>query len=102
MSELSQAILIALFLAFAIGMVVFSYGRSHAILQSWAARNGFEIIEKRQPLFWRGPFFWTSGKGQAVFRVTVRDQQGVMRSGWVRVGHWLVGMLSDDAAVIWD
>jgi hypothetical protein len=33
--------------------------------------------------FVRGPFFWTTGKGQEVFYVTVRDEAGDTSRGFV-------------------
>ena len=49
----------------------------------------------------RGPYFWTSSKGQTVYRVTVEVRGGV-RTGWVRCGGWWLGLLSDQAEVRWD
>jgi hypothetical protein len=76
--------------------------RSRALLRDWAARHGFEILESELRPLRRGPFFWTSSKGQTVYRVTVRDGQGAVRSGWVRCGGWWLGLFSDKTDVRWD
>jgi hypothetical protein len=39
---------------------------------------------------------------QTVYRVTVEDGQGCRRTGWVRGGGWLRGLLSDTTEVHWD
>jgi hypothetical protein len=102
MPDFSGAIFMLLAIMFIAGTMLFTYSRAYAILNTWAAQNGYEIIERRQAWLSRGPFFWTSNKNQVVFRVTVRDRYGATRHGWVRVGHWLLGMITDDATVIWD
>src|SRR5262249_35973173 len=51
--------------------------------------------------FFRGPFFWTSSKGQTVYRVTV-EVKGAVRTGWVRCGSWWLGLRSEQVEVRWD
>ena len=97
-----NVLLFIVFGAFFVGLMLFTYGRAYAILDSWAAQNGYEIVEKRQAWLNRGPFFWTSNKNQVVFLVIVRDRHGIQRKGWVRVGHWLFGMFFDQADVAWE
>ena len=75
--------------------------RSRTLLERWAARNGYRIIDASYRNFFRGPFFWTTSKGQTVYRVTVEVPGGV-RTGWVRCGSWWFGLLSDDAEARWD
>lgn len=75
--------------------------RSRAILENWAAQNGFKIIDSQFRWFFQGPY-WFHWKGQTVFRVKVQDHTGGERLGWVCCGGFLVGILSDDASVIWD
>jgi hypothetical protein len=93
-------------LTFFLGVVVlfhvWYYVRAASLLQRWAEQKGHRLIrqEQRQPL--RGPFFWTTSGHQAVYRVTVEDQQGDLRCGWVRLGSWLWGPFSDRVEVRWD
>lgn len=75
--------------------------RSRSVLERWAERNGYRIIDADYRNFFRGPFFWTSSKGQTVYRVTVQAK-GVVRNGWVRCGSWWLGLLSDQVEVRWD
>jgi hypothetical protein len=92
-------IAIAVFLMFSI---VWRFQRSGSLLQQWAEQNGFSIIDQEYHSFFKGPFFWTSSKGQMVYYVTVKDSEGTIRRGWVRCGGWFLGMLSDNVEVRWD
>jgi hypothetical protein len=83
-------------------LFAWQFRRSDTLLERWAERNGYTLIEREYRWFARGPFFWTSSKGQTVYRVTVEDKAGRRRSGWVRCGGWFFGLLSDTAEVRWD
>ncbi len=95
---------------FAISLVVIAtifgfrwhFARSAAILQKWAVENGYEILEKSYRLLFKGPFFFRTTEHQTVYRVTVRDKAGNVRTGWVACGSWWWGLLSDQAQVRWD
>jgi hypothetical protein len=76
--------------------------RSRSLLERWAERNGYQIIDADYRNLFRGPFFWTTAKGQTVYRVTVEDEAGIERSGWVRCGSQWLGLLSDRVEVRWD
>ncbi len=78
------------------------HGRSSSLLRQWAANNGYHIVRQDYRHFFKGPFFWTSTNGQAVYYVVVEDPAGTMRSGWVRCGGWWLGLLSDHVEVRWD
>ena len=82
--------------------VVFHYTRSGILLDLWAAENGYRILERELRRFRRGPFFFTTSKGQEVYRVVVEDCQGAVRGGYVRCGSWVLGMLSSHVEVRWD
>jgi hypothetical protein len=86
----------------AVGSLLWHFRRSRSLLDQWAEQNGLEILESDYRNFFKGPFFWTSSKGQTVYHVKVRDQEGKVRSGWVRCGGWLLGLLSDNAEVRWE
>jgi len=96
-----------LFGILAVGLFIFlsirwHYSRSSAILEKWAAENGFEILEKSFRHFFRGPFFFRASKHQTVYRVTVRDKAGQVGTGWAACGSWWWGLWSDEANVRWD
>ena len=76
--------------------------RSRRIVQAWAAANGYRLLSAERRWLWFGPFWWRTGRGHAVFRVTVSDSAGNCRGGFVRVGGWLLGMFSNRAVAVWD
>ena len=78
------------------------FGRSSSLLHQWAAKNGYRIVRQEYRHLFKGPFFWTSTKGQTVYYVVVEDAAGTRRSGWVRCGGWWLGLLSDNVEVRWD
>jgi hypothetical protein len=49
------------------------FSRSNSLLQKWAADSGYRIVSQEYRTFSKGPFFWTSNKGQTVYYVVVED-----------------------------
>jgi hypothetical protein len=82
--------------------IAWTVGRSREILDSWAAANGYTILGAERRYLRRGPFFLRSGEGHEVFHVALRDPGGRTRRGFVRVGGWWTGLLSDKVVVEWD
>jgi hypothetical protein len=78
------------------------HDRATAMLQKWAAQNGYQIIRQEHRAFFKGPFFWTSGKSHEVYFVVVEDSGGCQKSAWVRCGGFWLGLWSDHVAVRWD
>lgn len=72
------------------------------LLNSWATRNEVRLVAYEHRLFLRGPFFWTTSNLQLVYRVTVEEAGGHKRLGWVRLGSWCFGLLSNRVVVRWD
>ena len=87
----------------AIASLVWQTTRSRELLDQWAQREGFQLLAVERRYMRRGPFFWTTSKGQEVFFVQVLDlQSGQVRPAWVRVGGWWRGLLSDQVDVRWE
>jgi hypothetical protein len=63
----------------------FAVTRGGTILKDWADKNGYQILHKEFRVFRVGPF-WGQSRQAVVYYVTVRDEQGQQRSGWVRCG----------------
>jgi hypothetical protein len=76
--------------------------RSNDLIDGWARANGLTIVAKESRTFLRGPMFWTTSKGQTVYRITVRDHYGSQRTGWIRCGGRWMGLYSDKVDVRWD
>ena len=89
-------------IALTILVYVWHFSRSSSLLEQWASDNGFELLRREYRVLRRGPFFWTTSRGQTVYYVEVRDRQGHIYSGWVRCGSWWMGLLSDKVEVRWE
>ena len=89
-------------LLFIVGSIYWTSRRSNSVIENWAARNDYRLLEAQQSILSKGPFFWTTSDGQTVYRVTVEDSAGQTRRGWVRCGSWLGGLLSEQIEVRWD
>lgn len=87
-------------LLFGVGMLVWQSNRSHDIIALWAQENGYRILSQDFAPF-KGPFFWSSSRGQTVYHVVVADESGRQREGWVRCGSWWGGLLSSQVEVQW-
>ena len=81
--------------------IVWHFGRSSSILEQWANQHGYRILSREYCCI-KGPFIWTSGKDQVVYYVTIEDESGQKRQGWVRCGGLFLGMLSENVDVRWD
>src|SRR5436190_20197489 len=94
------------FLALVAVLVVLVMGwharRSNALLHLWAEQNQYRILRQQCRRLFKGPYSWTSSKGQAVYYVVVEDSDGHKRSGWVRCGSWWAGLLSDHVEARWE
>jgi hypothetical protein len=93
---------IALIIGLAFASMRWQTSRSEDLIDGWAQANGLTIVAKEARGFLRGPMFWTTAKGQTVYRITVRDQRGSQRTGWIRCGGRWMGLYSDKVDVRWD
>ncbi|HKB39202.1 MAG TPA: hypothetical protein VKD72_22380 [Gemmataceae bacterium] len=102
----NQPVLLILLIVVAVGIsvaaMVWRYQRADQMLRDWAGREGYQLLSASQCWFWRGPYWFRTTKSQMVYRVTVRDQYGEVRSGYARLGGWFLGMWSDEVDVTWD
>jgi hypothetical protein len=73
--------------------------RSNNLLQTWVKRNKFELVSKQN--CWRFSVPLASGRGQTIYFVTVKDERGSLRSGWVRCGGIFLGLNSNKVEVRW-
>jgi hypothetical protein len=94
--------MIILVLILAAGSILWHYSRSASLLRKWSEDNGFRLVSSEYRNYFRGPYFWTTSKGQTVYRVTVQDKPGRLRTGWVRCGGWWLGLMSNHVETCWD
>lgn len=102
MNDVFQILMVLVVVGFAVLSMVWHFSRSNTVLEQWAADNGFELLSSEYCHFMRGPFFWTTSKGQTVYYVKVRTRSGHVRTGWVRCGGFFLGLWSDAAEVRWE
>ena len=102
MEGVAGFVLFVAFAAVVVLAIVWHYSRSNDLLHQWAERRGYRIVQQEYRNFFKGPFFWTTSRGQTVYYVTVEDRQGQQRNGWVRCGGRFLGLLSDNVDVRWD
>ena len=95
----ASGLVVVVAVAAAIALIVWGDRRGLRILENWAADNGFSLLSREVRYLRRGPFFWTTSRSQVVYYVTVRDNLGIERRGWVRCGGWFLGLFSDTAQV---
>ncbi|WP_052573963.1 hypothetical protein [Haloferula sp. BvORR071] len=100
--SLFPGFLIVGFICLAIVNMVWREKRGSELVYGWARENGYRLMRADRCLFSKGPFFWGTSKSQIVFRVVVQDTDGMQRSGWVRCGSWLGGLLSNKTEARWD
>jgi hypothetical protein len=101
-SVVGGVLVVLLFTGMAVLLFLWHFTRSDSLLSQWAERNCYTILHQEYRTFFKGPFFWTSGKDQTVYYVVVEDQAGNRRKGWVRCGGFFLGLLSDHVEVRWD
>ena len=85
-----------------VGMMLWTFARGRELLIRWASENGYQILQSEFRWFRRGPFFWTSSKGQVIYHVVVRAPDGTTRSGWVRCGSFWWGVFGDKTETRWE
>jgi hypothetical protein len=72
--ESSDSVLIVVLALVGLGSTAWQFRRSRSLLDRWAGRNGYRIIDSAYRVFFRGPFSWTSSGLQTVYGVTVVDK----------------------------
>jgi hypothetical protein len=78
--------------------------RCRRIFRKWLEQNGFEVVSREWPGFWKNPFLWKPSIGERVVsRLELRDSAGKVRKGFVRCGDHAKGFLGrHDLEVLWD
>ena len=98
---LERALGILLILVILVGYFRVYFSRSKLLLRKWADENRYELLYAEYRSIRKRPFLW-SAKGQAVYRVEIRDEKGNTRQGWVRCGNWLLGVFVNEVTAKWD
>jgi len=93
-ASLAGALLLAIFAIAA--FIAFNWlleTKAQSIFQNWAREQGYTVL-RFQRAFLSGAFsFWTTSRGQVVYFITIRDNQGAERNACVRCGSFGGGIL---------
>lgn len=101
-----ESIALLLLIPVAIVIYIFAikwlYRRTDQVMERWSRETGFSIVSREFRWLSRGPFWLTASRGQSVYRIEALDAHGMYHTGWMRIGGWFLGILSDQVEVIWD
>jgi len=102
MGETVPIILVVAALGLGLAVMTWSWSQGRRILEQWAQTKGYRIVSSEVRWLRRGPFFWTTSKGQMVYYVVVDTPDGQTRRGYVRCGSFFWGLLNDKAEERWE
>src|SRR6266545_4555408 len=79
----------ALVVGTVMGIALLSHAdrRWREVLSLWLQKNGYRLESADYRVLRLGPFMWTSRRGHAVFYVSLIQQDGVRRQGWIRLSE---------------
>ena len=75
-------------IVFGAGFLVWRPFYARSILQHWAIKKRFEILQFKRCFICGGFNLWTTSYKQIVFYVKVRDDSGRERTCWVKFGRF--------------
>ena len=84
-------------------MFQWQYNKADSILENWAKKNNFTVIEKVEanpP--GTGPKDRNASNKQVMYKIKVEDDKGEKKSALVKIGSEKTGTLSEEIEVIWD
>jgi hypothetical protein len=99
---LSFLILICVATALGLWGRAWTLSRSRQMLTRWALENQYRLLNTELRELRRGPFLWTSSKGQIIYHIVVRTSDGQIQRGWVRCGSFLWGVSDERVEVMWE
>ena len=93
------AILVLIFCGgFLLLFVLMSDRKCERVIQNWAKANGYEVLEKSYSIF-GGPFWLKRAGSLPVYRIKVRNHDGVKRAGHVMIGKLWSGVLGSSESM---
>jgi hypothetical protein len=75
--------------------------KAQSIFQTWATAEGYTILRFKRAFLGGAFSFWTTSRGQAVYFITVRDNQGRERNACVRCGRFATGVFARGIEIKW-
>jgi len=74
------------------------WSESLTALEGWSKKKGYRIVRRSYRTLFRGPYFWMPTT-YTVFYVTVEDQDGRERNGWVCCGDQFLGPADENVPI---
>jgi len=74
-----------------------TYSRAQMILRTWAEENDYQMISSNMRFLSRGPYTYTLLGKQWVSHVVVRTSDGTTKTGYVKLGSFLWGVMVNRA-----
>jgi hypothetical protein len=91
---LFSILLLLLFLSLGIYLVIRPYKKAKALIEEWANDNNYKIHRlERKTGFDTGPFIF--GGWTAIYKVSIKDRGGNLRTFWTRTGRYLIPFSND-------
>lgn len=102
MDDPSVFLLVLFVLVFVVVPAVIITVRNPRMVEKWATRNGYQLVDQERRYTQTGPFPPRSARTRAIYRITIVDAEGQQRSGWAICGNRFFGGLTNEIAVQWD
>jgi hypothetical protein len=77
-------------------------GIARRMVETWALQNRFHVTTLKRCFYFNDPSFLMRSNVQFVFKISVEDEEGKVRTGWIRCGHWFLGLVRDQVTIFWD
>ena len=102
MDNTTGVIIVMAAIGIGLGVTLWHVSRGREILNLWAQTNGYRIISSEIRWFNRGPFFWTTSKGQMVYYLVIQTPDGQTKRGYVRCGSFFWGIMKEQVEERWE
>ena len=102
MAELSGIFVVVAVIGLTGVFSVWRVSRAKQIVRQWAAGEKLELLSVEYRYISRGPFFWTTSKGQSIVFVKTRDELNGIRSAYVLCGGFWGGVLQNKTRAKWE
>jgi hypothetical protein len=97
-----SVIVISLFVIALAAIMISRFGRSASMLEQWAAGQGYRLLHFERRKWRKGPFAFSTSRGQEVYQITVADREGKIKCGYIRCDRYFRRTYTDSAEVEWD
>lgn len=87
---------------FALWALWYLNSRAEHMLERWCRHTGLDLLSRECCWVGTGPYAMAPLNGQWVYRISIRNRAGRVKTGYVRIGSTLLGVLAEEVDVLWD